>query len=227
MTIIRAGSKSDHHNADDGKPDAVELTDRFVHEAMPFADELTHRARALTRNYADAEDLMQETMLRAFNGYANFQSGSNIRAWLYRIQINAWIAKYRIRRRRPEEWSTDELTDAQMFREARHGASSTWSAESAALGHVVEHEVAEAWRCLDYRQRAVIFLADIEGLAYKEIATLTGIPIGTVMSRIHRGRKALRRQLEDYGRHRGYLRGIATTESPTTSDTALGSRYAG
>lgn len=226
MTIAQPDARNDDHGSAGCWSDVDGLTSRFVHEAMPFARELTHRARTLTRNHADAEDLVQETMLRAFRGYASFQPGSNMRAWLHRIQSNTWITIYRSRNRRPEEWPTDEFTDAQMWREAGEGVPGTCSAETIAIGRVAEYEVADAWRRIDCHQREVVYLADIEGLPYKDIARMTGMPLGTVMSRLHRGRKALRALLEDYGRHRGYLRDTATSVTSST-DTDLPPGYAG
>lgn len=169
---------------------------------------------------------MQETMLRAFRGYASFQPGTNMRAWLHRIQSNTWITMYRFRSRRPEEWPTDEFSDAQMWREAGDGVPGTCSAEAVALRQIADEEVAEAWRRIDGHQREVVYLADIEGLPYKDIARITGMPLGTVMSRLHRGRKALRALLEDYGRHRGYLRDTATSVASMT-DADLPHGYAG
>ncbi|AQT82667.1 hypothetical protein B1R94_08905 [Mycolicibacterium litorale] len=226
MTIAQPGARNDDHESAEICSGGDELTNRFLYEAMPFARELIHKARTLTPTHADAEDLMQETMLRAFRGYASFQPGTNMRAWLHRIQSNTWITMYRFRSRRPEEWPTDEFTDAQMWREAGDGVPGTCSAETIAIGRVAEYEVADAWRRIDCHQREVVYLADIEGLPYKDIARITGMPLGTVMSRLHRGRKALRALLEDYGRHRGYLRDTATSVASVT-DTDLPHGYAG
>jgi RNA polymerase sigma-70 factor, ECF subfamily len=221
MTITNADPSVHRLDGENETSKAAKLSARFVHEAMPFADELSRKARSLTHNDADAEDLMQETLLRAYAGFANFQSGSNIRAWLYRIQINTWINLYRARTRRPDEWPTDMITDAQMAREPRYGSSRTCSAEDAALEELPADEVTAALRQLHDHQRVVVYLADVEGLPYKDIASITGTPIGTVMSRIHRGRKALRVLLDDFAYHHGHLRNFATMLAPTAPDTAI------
>lgn len=191
--------------------DGTRLASRFAREALPFVDDLYRKARVLTRNGADAEDLVQETMLRAYSGFAGFRQGTNIRAWLYRIQTNTWINLYRARIRRPDEWLTDMITDAQMDRERRMHQGGNGSAESAALGSLPDDDVAGAMRTLADGQRIAVYLADVEGYSYQEIADVTGMPLGTVMSRLHRGRRALRIQLHEFARRRRLLAERAAT----------------
>ncbi|WP_064961375.1 sigma-70 family RNA polymerase sigma factor [Mycolicibacterium canariasense] len=173
---------------------------------MPYAYALLRKARQLTRNDADAEDLTQETLLRAYAGFARLRPDSNIRAWLYRIQTNTWISTHRARLCRPPESLTGRITDDQLAHDWPCGSAACASAEVAALEHLPHDQITAALRHIDEAQRTVVYLADVEGLPYKAIAQVTGMPLGTVMSRIHRGRRALRGLLDDYARRRGYLR---------------------
>ena len=160
------------------------MTDnRFATEALPYLDDLYRAAKGLTRNQADAEDLVQETMLKAYAHLATFRPGTNLRAWLFRIQTNTWINLYRARQRRPEEVPSGEIDNhAIVFR----------SAEIEVLEKLPDTEIRAAMQQLSDVQRLVVYLADVEGFRYKEIASITGMPLGTVMSRLHRGRNALR-----------------------------------
>ncbi|ORV08248.1 hypothetical protein AWB94_12940 [Mycolicibacterium canariasense] len=178
----------------------------FAREVMPYAYALLRKARQLTRNDADAEDLTQETLLRAYAGFARLRPDSNIRAWLYRIQTNTWISTHRARLCRPPESLTGRITDDQLAHDWPCGSAACASAEVAALEHLPHDQITAALRHIDEAQRTVVYLADVEGLPYKAIAQVTGMPLGTVMSRIHRGRRALRGLLDDYARRRGYLR---------------------
>lgn len=196
----------------DVMPDAAEsrhtasTSECFTREVMPYAYALLRKARQLTRNDADAEDLTQETLLRAYAGFGRLRPDSNIRAWLYRIQTNTWISAYRARTCRPAESLTGSITDDQLALDIRRGPAAWASAEVAALDDVPHDRITAALHHIDEAQRTAVYLADVEGLPYRTIAQMTGTPLGTVMSRIHRGRRALRGLLTDYAHHCGYLR---------------------
>jgi RNA polymerase sigma-70 factor, ECF subfamily len=176
----------------------------FESDAMEYAPQLYSAALRMTRNPADAEDLVQETFLKAYRGYGGFQAGTNLKAWLYRILTNTYINKYRKDQRRPDEVELGELQDLYLFRrlgEATGGA--TRSAEMEVLDQFVDTDVKEAIESLPDHFRIPVLLADVEGFSYKEIAGVLDIPIGTVMSRLHRGRKALERKLWNVAQQRG------------------------
>ena len=161
----------------------------------------------MTRNPSDAEDLVQETYLKAYRGFGGFQEGTNLKAWLYRILTNTFINSYRSKKRRPEETELDDLENLYLYRRlsGAEGASAGRSAEDEVLDHITEAEVKEAIEALPEQFRMAVLLGDVEGFSYKEIAEILDIPIGTVMSRLHRGRKALQKRLYDYGRQRGLV----------------------
>ncbi|MBU8816640.1 sigma-70 family RNA polymerase sigma factor [Mycolicibacterium goodii] len=184
-------------------------SERFVREVMPYSYALLRKARQLTRNDADAEDLTQETLLRAYAGFGRLRPDSNIRAWLYRIQTNTWISNYHARIRRPAESLTGCITDEQLAHDRRRGPAARTSAEAAVIEQLPHGQITAALHQISEAQRTVIYLADVEGLPYKVIAQITGTPLGTVMSRLHRARRALRGLLTDYGHHCGYLRSHA------------------
>lgn len=183
-------------------PCAAAHSELYVREVMPHANDLKRRAQRLMFNDADAEDLTQETLLRAYAGFRQLRPNSNVRAWLFRIQTNTWISNHRARLCRPDECLTDRITDSQLARDLRHRPDSTHSAEAAALQGLPDDRIKAALQSLDEAQRVVVYLCDVEGLPYKAIAERTGMPLGTVMSRIHRGRKALRHLLGDSGASR-------------------------
>jgi RNA polymerase sigma-70 factor (ECF subfamily) len=185
---------------------AASTSECFAREVMPYAYALLRKARQLTCNDADAEDLTQETLLRAYAGFGRLRPDSNVRAWLYRIQTNTWISTYRARRCRPTESLTGRITDDQLAHDWPCGSATCASAEVAALEHLPHNQITAALHHIDEAQRTVVYLADVEGLPYKAIAQMTGMPLGTVMSRIHRGRRALRGLLTDYAHRCGYLR---------------------
>ena len=174
---------------------------------MPYMDQLYGAARRMTRNAADAEDLVQETYLRAYKGYDRFAEGTNLRAWLFRILTNLFINEYRRRKRRPNEVDFGETDTLYMYRGLGGGelARRSRSAEDEMLDGVTSAEVRHAIESLPDSYRVAVLLADVEGFAYKEIAEILDIPIGTVMSRLHRGRKKLRESLQDFGRARGLV----------------------
>jgi RNA polymerase sigma-70 factor (ECF subfamily) len=185
---------------------AASTSECFTREVMPYAYALLRKARQLTRNDADAEDLTQETLLRAYAGFGQLRPDSNVRAWLYRIQTNTWISTYRARNCRPAERLTGCISDAQLAHDMLCGAPAWASAEVVALERLPHDQIAAALHHIAEAQRTVVYLADVEGLPYKMIAEMTGMPLGTVMSRIHRGRRALRGLLTDYAHRCGYLR---------------------
>jgi RNA polymerase sigma-70 factor (ECF subfamily) len=184
----------------------AELTARFIRDAVPMRDQLYGRAARLTGNRVDAEDLLQETMLRAYASFSSFRRGTNLKAWLHRIMGNAWISKYRASQRRPLEQLTGEFTDSQLAGNGGHLRGGSRSAESEALEPLFEDEIASALASLPRKSQVVLQYACIDGLQYREIAELVGLPIGTVMSRLHRARNQLHVLLADVACERGFTR---------------------
>ena len=172
----------------------------FAEQAMPHMASLYSGALRMTRNPADAEDLVQETYLKAYRGFGGFTEGTNLKAWLYRIMTNTYINSYRAKQRRPDESALDEVEDLYLYRRlgGLEAASMSRSAEDELMDTFSEAEVKAAVENLPENFRLAVLLADVEGFAYKEIAEILDIPIGTVMSRLHRGRKQLQRALFDY-----------------------------
>lgn len=183
-----------------------ERAERFERDAMPMVDQLYAAALRMTRNPADAEDLVQETVLKGYSSFGSFKPGTNLKAWLYRILTNSYINTYRKRQRQPQQSPTDEITDWQLSQSAEHSSSGLPSAEAEALDRLPDSTIKDALQDLPDDFRMAVYLADVEGFAYKEIAEIMGTPIGTVMSRLHRGRKQLRDALTDTARERGFLR---------------------
>ncbi|MGV0346534.1 sigma-70 family RNA polymerase sigma factor [Corynebacterium coyleae] len=176
---------------------------RFAEDAMPLLDQLYGGALRMTRNPQDAEDLVQETYLKAYKNFDSFTPGTNLKAWLYRIMTNTYINSYRKKQRRPLETSADEVTDYQLYSSSSHDSTGLESAEVEALKAMPNSRISEALNALNEDYRMVVYYADVEGLAYKEIAEVLDIPMGTVMSRLHRGRKQLRGMLKDVAKERG------------------------
>lgn len=183
-----------------------ELAQRFERDAMPLLDQLYGAALRMTRNPADAEDLVQEAYIKAFQGFRSYKPGTNLKAWLYRILTNAYINNYRKAQRRPAEYATDDITDSQIAETASHTSVGLRSAEVEALEKLPDEEIREALMGLKEDYRMVVYYADVEGMPYKEIAEIMGTPIGTVMSRLHRGRKQLREALHNVAVERGFLK---------------------
>jgi len=176
---------------------------RFEDEVVPLLPQLYSAALRLTRNPADAEDVLQETLLRAYRGYGGFKAGTNLRAWLYRILTNTFINRYRQQSRQPVEVELGELEDLYLYRRLGEQSGAARSAEEEALERFVDEDVKAAVEALPENYRIPVLLADVEGFSYKEIAEIMSVPIGTVMSRLHRGRKALEKALWEIIERRG------------------------
>jgi RNA polymerase sigma-70 factor, ECF subfamily len=213
----------------DGPPTAIDqppcratrvgvVADRevFAEQAMEFAPQLYSAALRMTRNQADAEDLVQETYLRGFRSFHTFTEGTNLRAWLFRILTNAYINTYRAKQRRPVESDFGEVEDLYLYRRlgSFETAAAGLSAEEQFFDLFTDDEVKKALEDLPENYRLPVLLADVDGFAYKEIAEILDIPVGTVMSRLHRGRKAMQRALYDYAEAKGLA--VPTSQRPTS-----------
>ena len=190
----------------------------FAEQAMQYAPQLYSAALRMTRKPADAEDLVQEMYLRAYRSFHTFEEGTNLRAWLFRILTNTYINSYRAKQRRPIETDLADVEDLYMYK--RIGTLDVGrSAEDAMFEMFTDDEVKDALEELPENFRMPVLLADVEDFSYKEIAEILDIPIGTVMSRLHRGRKAMQKKLTDFATERGLLSraAAAETETPTTA----------
>ncbi|RDH74172.1 RNA polymerase subunit sigma [Mycolicibacterium moriokaense] len=189
----------DHPACNSGSPPASrdsELAARFCNDALPYLNQLHDRARRMTRNAADAEDLVQETMLKAYVGFNTFSEGTNIRAWLFRIMTNTYINRLRRAQHRPREYLSAHITDLQLAAQDRHSSQGPRSAELDALDALPDIELADALAALPVQFRLAVYYRDVVGLRCREIAEIMACREGTVLSRLHRGRQRLRNLLQ-------------------------------
>jgi RNA polymerase sigma-70 factor (ECF subfamily) len=198
MAWTDEGQLADLTRVDPKEETPEERAARFERDALPFLDLVHSAALRITGRSSDAEDLVQETYARAFAAFHQFTPGTNLKAWLYRIMTNAYINTYRKAQRSPKLSDDAEVEDWQLAQAESHASSPNPSAEAAALARIPDREVMDAMRSLKPEFRYVVYLADIEGLAYKEIAEVMDVPVGTVMSRLSRARAQLRKKLADY-----------------------------
>ena len=199
MTGDEIDTTIDTQANDDTRP----LGELFEEQALPFIDQLYGAALRMTKNPADAQDLVQETFVKAFAAFGQFTQGTNLKAWLYRILTNTFINGYRKKQREPFQGTIDDLEDWQLGGAESTTATSARSAEAEAIDHMPASVVKDALQSIPEDFRLAVYLADVEGFAYQEIADIMKTPIGTVMSRLHRGRRMLRDLLADYAAERG------------------------
>nr|RZI34668.1 ECF RNA polymerase sigma factor SigR [Cryobacterium sp. SO1] len=199
--------------------DTTDMRDLFEAQAMPFIDQLYAAAMRMTRNPSDAQDLVQETFVKAFASFKQFEQGTNLKAWLYRILTNTFINTYRKKQREPYQGTIDDLEDWQLGGAESTTATSSRSAEAEAIDHLPDSAVKDALQSIPEDFRLAVYFADVEGFSYQEIAEIMKTPIGTVMSRLHRGRRLLRELLAGYAQERGLGTGQSAPIKKTSGST--------
>ncbi len=205
-TVPEVAAVTDVADVDVANESADARRARFERDAMVYVDQLYSAAMRMARNPSDAEDLVQEAYTKAFSAFHQYKPGTNLKAWLYRILTNTYINLYRKRQREPLQSNADSIEDWQLARAESHTSSGLRSAEADALDHLPDSDVKSALQAIPEEFRLAVYFADVEGFAYKEISEIMNTPIGTVMSRLHRGRKLLRDMLADYAVDRGYIK---------------------
>jgi len=190
------------------KESAAERKKRFERDALQYMNQLYAAAMRYTKNPEDAQDLVQDTYAKAYTSFHQFEPGTNLKAWLYRVLTTTFINTYRKDQRRPQT-SDSELEDWQIAEASSHTSDQGKSSEDVVLENLPDSDIKNALAEIPEEFRMAVYLADVEGFSYKEIAEIVGVPAGTVMSRLHRGRKQLREKLTDYARERGYVKGGA------------------
>jgi RNA polymerase sigma-70 factor (ECF subfamily) len=217
MPSVDLTTMTEHMHAE-----ADELAERrrlFQEQALPFMDQLYGAGMRMTKNPADAADLVQETFVKAFAAFHQFEQGTNLKAWLYRILTNTFINIYRKKQRDPYQGTIDELDDWQMGGAESATSTVTRSAEAEAIDRMPSSAVKDALQSIPEDFRLAVYFADVEGFAYQEIADIMKTPVGTVMSRLHRGRRLLRELLADYARERGMTAAVTPVTSVTPATT--------
>ena len=190
----------------------VQRKARFERDAFEFTNQLYAAALRYTKNPTDAEDLVQDTYAKAFVSFHQFEYGTNLKAWLYRILTTTFINNYRKDQRRPLQSNGGEVEDWQLYDAASHTSDQGRSAEDEVLDNIADVDIKSALAAMPEEFRMAVYLADVEGFSYKEIADIVGVPTGTVMSRLHRGRKLLRESLADYAKERGFVKSSSTSK---------------
>jgi RNA polymerase sigma-70 factor (ECF subfamily) len=212
-----AETGSDEQAVDITTESTEERRIRFERDAMQYVDQLYSAAMRMARNPADAEDLVQEAYTKAFSAFHQYKPGTNLKAWLYRILTNTYINLYRKRQREPLQSNSDTIEDWQLARAESHTSRGLRSAEAEALDHLPDSDVKRALQSIPEEFRLAVYCADVEGFAYKEISDIMNTPIGTVMSRLHRGRKMLRDLLADYAADRGFKGAVESQDTAAST----------